>query len=84
MLLGISCEGYKGVSQSAGHHIANNAVFKNIVGTQAYKGSGKYKINMLGEYNIGGDSFELERILKDVGDNINLYFQRKLNSGFNG
>jgi len=63
-VFGMSCEGYKGVSQSAGHHIANNAVFKNIVGTQAYKGSGKYKINMLGEYNIGGDSFELERILE--------------------
>src|SRR5664279_1220998 len=44
--------------------MANNAVFKNIVGTQAYKGSGKYKLNMLGEYNIGGDSFELERIFE--------------------
>ena len=63
-VFGMSCEGYKGVSQSAGHHIANNAVFKNIVGTQAYKGSGKYKLNMLGEYNIGGDSFELERIFE--------------------
>jgi len=63
-VFGMSCEGYKGVSQSAGHHIANNAVFKNIVGTKAYKGSGKYKLNMLGEYNIGGDSFELERIFE--------------------
>ena len=27
-----SCEGYKGVSQSAGHHIANNGVFKHMVG----------------------------------------------------
>src|SRR5664279_312173 len=44
--------------------MANNAVFKNIVGTQAYKGSGKYKLNMLGEYNIGADSFELERIFE--------------------
>ena len=25
-----SCEGYKGVSQSAGHHIANNQVFKHV------------------------------------------------------
>lgn len=28
-----SCEGYKGVSQSAGHHIANNGLYKNIIGT---------------------------------------------------
>ena len=27
-----SCEGYKGVSQSAGHHIANNQVFTHMVG----------------------------------------------------
>ena len=27
-----SCEGYKGVSQSAGHHIANNQVFTHVVG----------------------------------------------------
>ena len=27
-----SCEGYKGVSQSAGHHIANNQLFKHVIG----------------------------------------------------
>jgi len=27
-VMAFSCEGYKGVSQSAGHHIANNGVFK--------------------------------------------------------
>jgi hypothetical protein len=31
-VFGFSCEGYKGVSQSAGHHIANNGVFKHMVG----------------------------------------------------
>lgn len=62
-----SCEGYKGVSQSAGHHIANNGVFKHVVGLNDNAKEGKFKINMLGEYNIGGDSFELERILEDCG-----------------
>ena len=62
-----SCEGYKGVSQSAGHHIANNAVFKNIVGRDDHPVAGKFKINLLGEYNIGGDAFELERILEACG-----------------
>ena len=32
-IFGFSCEGYKGVSQSAGHHIANNGIFKHVVGT---------------------------------------------------
>ena len=28
---------------------------------------GEYKVNMLGEYNIGGDAFEIERIFDDCG-----------------
>ncbi len=62
-----SCEGYKGVSQSAGHHIANNQVFTHIVGTSPTEKTDKYKINLLGEYNIGGDGFEIDRILKKCG-----------------
>ncbi|XXJ20643.1 nitrogenase molybdenum-iron protein alpha chain [Desulfovibrio caledoniensis] len=62
-----SCEGYKGVSQSAGHHIANNQVFTNLVGENEEPKEGKYKINLLGEYNIGGDGFEIDRILKKCG-----------------
>lgn len=62
-----SCEGYKGVSQSAGHHIANNQVFRHIVGINDEVKPGKFKINLLGEYNIGGDGFEIDRIFKKCG-----------------
>jgi len=62
-----SCEGYKGVSQSAGHHIANNGIFTHVVGLNDNVREGKYKINLLGEYNIGGDAFEIDRILNDCG-----------------
>ena len=62
-----SCEGYKGVSQSAGHHIANNQVFRHMVGTSTTEKTDKYKINLLGEYNIGGDGFEIDRVLKKCG-----------------
>jgi nitrogenase molybdenum-iron protein alpha chain len=62
-----SCEGYKGVSQSAGHHIANNQVFTHLVGENEEPKEGRYKINLLGEYNIGGDGFEIDRILKKCG-----------------
>ncbi len=62
-----SCEGYKGVSQSAGHHIANNQVFRHIVGENDEVKPGKYKINLLGEYNIGGDGFEIDRIFQKCG-----------------
>jgi nitrogenase molybdenum-iron protein alpha chain len=66
-VFGFSCEGYKGVSQSAGHHIANNQLFKHVIGLDDTPREGKYKINLLGEYNIGGDAFELERILEKCG-----------------
>ena len=62
-----SCEGYKGVSQSAGHHIANNQVFRHIVGENDEVKPGKFKINLLGEYNIGGDGFEIDRIFEKCG-----------------
>jgi len=63
----LSCEGYKGVSQSAGHHIANNQLFKHVVGLDDTQHQGKFRINLLGEYNIGGDAFEIERLFEDCG-----------------
>ncbi len=66
-VFGFSCEGYRGVSQSAGHHIANNGLFKHIVGRDDTKAEGEFQINLLGEYNIGGDAFELEEIFAECG-----------------
>jgi len=66
-VFGFSCEGYKGVSQSAGHHIANNQLFKHVIGLDDRAPEGKFKITMLGEYNIGGDAFVLEDLLERCG-----------------
>jgi nitrogenase molybdenum-iron protein alpha chain len=66
-VFGLSCEGYRGVSQSAGHHIANNALFKHIIGLDETPHDDKFKINLLGEYNIGGDGFVLEEIFNRCG-----------------
>ncbi|WFN33927.1 nitrogenase molybdenum-iron protein alpha chain [Methanogenium sp. S4BF] len=66
-----NCEGYKGVSQSAGHHIANNQIMERIIGTGTDGPTGDYIINILGEYNIGGDGWEIERILEDIGYTVN-------------
>ncbi|MDR2825672.1 MAG: nitrogenase molybdenum-iron protein alpha chain [Deltaproteobacteria bacterium] len=62
-----SCEGYKGVSQSAGHHIANNGLMKRIIGTDDTAPKTRFSLNLLGEYNIGGDGWEVERLLKRIG-----------------
>jgi nitrogenase molybdenum-iron protein alpha chain len=73
-IFGFSCEGYKGVSQSAGHHIANNKVFTDVVGLLDIKKDGDYLVNMLGEYNIGGDAFELERLFEACGITLHSTF----------
>ena len=73
-IFGFSCEGYKGVSQSAGHHIANNKVFTDVVGQLEEKKEGEYRFNILGEYNIGGDAFEIERIIERCGMNLHSTF----------
>jgi nitrogenase molybdenum-iron protein alpha chain len=66
-VFGFSCEGYRGVSQSAGHHIANNQLFKHVIGLNEAEHEDKFKVNLLGEYNIGGDGFVIEEILNRCG-----------------
>jgi len=78
-IFGFSCEGYKGVSQSAGHHIANNKVFTDVVGLSDKAKPGKFKVNILGEYNIGGDAFEIERIMDKCGFTLHSSFSGNSN-----
>lgn len=66
-VFGFSCEGYKGVSQSAGHHIANNQIFKHVIGQDDSVSDAKFRINLLGEYNIGGDAFVIEELFEKCG-----------------
>jgi nitrogenase molybdenum-iron protein alpha chain len=73
-IFGFSCEGYKGVSQSAGHHIANNKVFTDVVGQSEMRKEGEFRLNILGEYNIGGDAFEIERITDKCGFTVHSTF----------
>lgn len=67
-VIAFNCEGYKGVSQSAGHHIANNGFFKHWIGTDTETEEIEgFTVNLMGEYNIGGDSWEIERVLERCG-----------------
>jgi len=69
-VMAFSCEGYKGVSQSAGHHIANNGVFKNIIGLDDTPDQAEFNMNILGEYNIGGDAWEIDALLGKCGVHV--------------
>lgn len=70
-VMAFNCEGYKGVSQSAGHHIANNILMDKVIGnSNEEKATKPFAINLLGEYNIGGDGWEVERVLKEIGYHV--------------
>ncbi len=69
-ILAFSCEGYKGVSQSAGHHIANNKLMQEVVGKIDLEEKKPFSINILGEYNIGGDEWEITRVFHKIGYNV--------------
>lgn len=66
----VSCEGYKGVSQSLGHHLACNSLMENVVGTEELADPTPHDINIFGEYNIGGDLWNIKPVLEEIGYRI--------------
>jgi nitrogenase molybdenum-iron protein alpha chain len=65
----VRCEGFRGVSQSLGHHIANDAIRDWVLGNRdaAAFESTPYDVTIIGDYNIGGDAWATRTILEDMG-----------------
>jgi len=63
----VRCEGFRGVSQSLGHHIANDTVRDHVLGTAEPDDSTPYDVSVLGDYNIGGDAWASRVILEEMG-----------------
>lgn len=67
----VSCEGFRGVSQSLGHHIANDAirdyVFPNHEKSAEGWTSTEYDVAIIGDYNIGGDAWSSRILLEEMG-----------------
>jgi nitrogenase molybdenum-iron protein alpha chain len=66
-----NCEGFRGVSQSLGHHISNDTIRDHIIGTREFtEEAGPYDIALIGEYNIGGDAWSTKPLLEECGFNV--------------
>ncbi|AKH21701.1 nitrogenase molybdenum-iron protein alpha chain [Sedimenticola thiotaurini] len=66
----VRCEGFRGVSQSLGHHIANDAVRDWVLGNRDDDTSFEstpYDVTILGDYNIGGDAWASRTLLEEMG-----------------
>jgi len=66
----VRCEGFRGVSQSLGHHIANDAIRDHVVHNRDNDSSfevGPYDVAIIGDYNIGGDAWSSRILLEEMG-----------------
>ena len=65
----VRCEGFRGVSQSLGHHIANDAIRDHILDKDIDPGfvSTPYDVAIIGDYNIGGDAWSSRILLEEMG-----------------
>jgi len=67
----VRCEGFRGVSQSLGHHIANDSIRDWVLEDDERDDGGvepgPYAINILGDYNIGGDAWASRMLLEEIG-----------------
>ncbi|MGZ5058222.1 MAG: nitrogenase molybdenum-iron protein alpha chain [Methylobacter sp.] len=66
----VRCEGFRGVSQSLGHHIANDAirdwVLENRDGDESFATT-PYDVAVIGDYNLGGDAWASRTLLEEMG-----------------
>jgi nitrogenase molybdenum-iron protein alpha chain len=68
MIVPVRCEGFRGVSQSLGHHIANDQVRDWVLDKgEATHEAGPYDVAIIGDYNIGGDAWSSRILLEEMG-----------------
>jgi nitrogenase molybdenum-iron protein alpha chain len=65
----VRCEGFRGVSQSLGHHIANDAIRDWVLPRREGKvyETTPYDVAVIGDYNIGGDAWSSRILLEEMG-----------------
>ena len=65
----VRCEGFRGVSQSLGHHIANDAIRDWVIDPATGKEfeATDYDVTIIGDYNIGGDAWASRILLEEMG-----------------
>ncbi|MEH2026980.1 nitrogenase vanadium-iron protein, alpha chain [Nostoc sp.] len=70
----VECPGFAGVSQSKGHHVFNMGWMTDKVGTFEPEITSPYTINVIGDYNIQGDTFVMEKYMEKMGIQIIAHF----------
>ncbi|MFH0976259.1 MAG: nitrogenase component 1 [Spirochaetota bacterium] len=65
-VLSFSCEGFRSIP---GYRLANQGIIENVIGT-GQQNTGKYPVNIIGEFFNGQRAKEITRIFKKIGYDI--------------
>ncbi|KLU60896.1 nitrogenase molybdenum-iron protein alpha chain [Peptococcaceae bacterium CEB3] len=66
-IIPVRCEGFRGISQSLGHHIANDSIRDHVLAKKQGEPPGPYDVGLIGDYNIGGDAWATKKLLEESG-----------------
>ncbi|MEN9228392.1 MAG: nitrogenase molybdenum-iron protein alpha chain [Gloeomargarita sp. GMQP_bins_120] len=74
LVVPVRCEGFRGVSQSLGHHIANDTIrdwvfptYDKVSDAELGFSPSPYDVAIIGDYNIGGDAWASRILLEEMG-----------------
>lgn len=74
----VQSEGFRSFNKSLGHRIACDALLDYVIGTdsendqnQIKNENSRYKINIIGEFNVAGDLWAIKSLFERIGVEIN-------------
>ena len=70
----VNCPGFKGDSQASGHRIAYESLLNRLIGQGKRTDVGDYDVNIIGDYNINGESKVLKSLLEEMGIRVRCIF----------
>jgi nitrogenase molybdenum-cofactor synthesis protein NifE len=65
----VDSEGFKG-SKKSGYHAACDALFDNLIGTGDASSVKPHSINILGDFNLAGEIWQIEKYYRDMGVDV--------------
>jgi len=66
----VQSEGFKDHNKTKGHWIGCDALLDHVIGTKEPENTGKYDINIVGEFNVAGDLWGIKPLFESMGVNI--------------
>ncbi|WAM34251.1 nitrogenase component 1 [Caldicellulosiruptor morganii] len=70
ILIPVVVPGFSGYSQADGHHIAQRSIANYILKNFKKTGEIENSVNIIGEYNVAGESQVIKRLLEKMGINV--------------